>query len=89
MDWKKVWWLITMGLLCLALVACISARLEAVTRHPDNINPDAVKTETSPLTTPTPEPIQGEWPDIDITLPQYAMVNSNKLLASSYVPYVS
>ena len=77
MDWKKVWWLITMGLLCLALVACISARLEAVTRHPDNINPDAVKTETSPLTTP------------DITLPQYAMVNSNKLLASSYVPDVS
>ena len=78
-----------MGLLCLALVAVVSARIDAATAYPDNIDPDAVKEEKIVLSTPTPHPIQDEWPDIDITLPQYAMVNSSRLLASSYVPDVA
>ena len=89
MNWKKTLWLVTLGMLCLALVAVVSARIETANNYPDNYNPNAVVEETSSLITPTPAPIQGEWPDIDITLPQYAMVNSDKLLASSYVPDVS
>ena len=89
LDWKKIAWLGSMGLLCLALIACVSARIDAAVNHPDNVDPDATKAPVISLSTPTPEPIQDEWPDIDITLPQYAMVNSSKLLASSYVPDVS
>ena len=89
MNWKKIAWLVSMGLLCLALVAVVSARIDAATAYPDNIDPDAVKEEKIVLSTPTPHPIQDEWPDIDITLPQYAMVNSSRLLASSYVPDVA
>lgn len=89
LNWKKIGWLISMGLMCLALVAVVSARIEAATNYPDNINPFAEKEEIVVLATPTPAPIQGEWPDIDITLPQYAMVSSAKLLTSSYVPDVS
>ena len=72
MNWKKVAWLVSMGLLCLALLAVVSARIDAATAYPDNIDPDAVKEEKIVLSTPTPHPIQDEWPDIDITLPQYA-----------------
>ena len=89
LNWKKVGWLIGMGLMCIALIAVVSARIDVATNFPDNIDPDAVKEEKPMLSTPTPAPIQDEWPDIDITLPQYAMVNSTKLLASSYVPDVS
>ena len=79
-----------MGMLCLALVAVVSARVAAANNYPDNMPPRPDKEEEEiNQTTPTPSPIQDEWPDIDITLPQYAMVNSNKLLASSYVPDVS
>ena len=45
MNWKKVAWLVSMGLLCLALVAVVSARIDAATAYPDNIAPDAVKEE--------------------------------------------
>lgn len=89
MNWKKIFWLVGMGLLCLALAAVVSARRDISTQFPDNINPDAERIETATLSTPTPAPIQDPWPDIDITLPQYAMVNSSRLLASSYVPDVS
>ena len=83
-------WLVCMGMLCLALVAVVSARVAAANNYPDNMppRPDQEEEEIN-QTTPTPSPIQDEWPDIDITLPQYAMVSSAKLLASSYVPDVS
>lgn len=89
LNWKKISWLIGMGLMCIALIAVVSARIDVASNFPDNIDPDAVKEEKLVLSTPTPAPIQDEWPDIDITLPQYAMVNSSRLLASSYVPDVS
>ncbi len=90
LNWKKIGWLVCMGMLCLALVAVVSARVAAANNYPDNMPPRPDKEEEEiNQTTPTPSPIQDEWPDIDITLPQYAMVNSNKLLASSYVPDVS
>ena len=89
LNWKKISWLVAMGLMCLALVAVASARIDAANNYPDNIDPFAEKEEIVALATPTPVPIQDEWPDIDITLPQYAMVSSAKLLASSYVPDVS
>ena len=89
LNWKKMFWLVAMGLLCLALFAVVDARKEAIYNVPDNINPDAVRDEPLVLSTPTPAPIQDPWPDIDITLPQYAMVNSSRLLASSYTPDVS
>ena len=45
MNWKKIGWLVSMGLMCLALVAVVSARIEAATNYPDNINPFAEKEE--------------------------------------------
>jgi len=79
-----------MALLCLVLFTLVDSRLEISENRPDNVNPRTDNTEvyfTPP--SPTPEPIKGEWPDIDINLPQYAMVNSKKLLASTYAPDVS
>lgn len=90
MDWKKIGWLVCMAFLCLALFTLVDSRRELSESLPDNVSPKTESVEayfTPP--TPTPEPIKGEWPDIDINLPQYAMVNSDKLLASTYVPDVS
>ncbi len=84
-----MFWLVAMGMLCLALAAVVNARREVFTNVPDNLRAEPDSKKTVVLSTPTPAPIQDEWPDIDINLPQYAMVNSERLLASSYSPDVS
>ena len=88
-NFKKMFWLVGMGLLCLALFALIDARKVNVSSRPDNYDPSAGANHVIALSSPTPEPIQDPWPDIDINLPQYAMVNESRLLASSYVPDVT
>lgn len=82
-------WLVSMGLLCVLLLALVNARSEVVANTPDNMNGSVRRKAAEPLASPTPDPIQDPWPDIDINLPQYSMVNSEKLLASSYTPDVS
>ncbi len=84
-----MFWVVSMGMLCLLLFALVHARSETAMNVPDNFHPSTIKEETTAFTSPTPDPITDPWPDIDINLPQYAMVNSTKLLASSYTPDVS
>ena len=90
---KRILWLLTMAALCVVLTAIVVSRADNRTEiifggaegayvHSDSmsfVDPDA---------TPTPEPTEDIWPDIDITLAQYRMVNddTNFLLPSTYAP---
>ena len=87
LNWKKIGWLVCMGMLCLALVAVVSARVAAANNYPDNMppRPDQEEEEIN-QTTPTPSPIQDEWPDIDITQTQYTMVRDGSPLSAAWAP---
>ena len=88
-NWKKMFWLITMAFLILVVIVIKDARHNTLPSYYDNENPNLNSEKEEPIATRAPDPLEGEWPDIDINLPQYAMVNSKKLLASTYVPDVS
>ena len=47
LNWKKIGWLVCMGLMCLALVAVVSARVEAANNYPDNMPPRPEQEEES------------------------------------------
>ena len=89
MNWKKMFWLVAMALGLLLILVIVDARVSTLTSPLDNEYPNSGENAQLPLSTPSPIPLEGEWPDIDITLPQYAMVNANKLLTSNYVPDVT
>ncbi len=91
LNWKKMLWLVAMAFLILIVTILVDSRTETLRYLPDNapdengtaedVNPNAA--------VPTEDPLADKWPDIDITLPQYSMVNAEKLLSSNYVPDVS
>ncbi len=85
-----------MAVLCLVLYTVVRSRAETKTEvivggvdggiiHSDSVNFTALNA------TPTPEPTEDIWPDIDITLGQYSLINSDPshLLSSSYTPDVT
>ena len=91
---KRTLWLLGMAGLCMLLYAIVASRVNATTDvilggsdgayvHSDSVH------FTDTEATETPEPTEDIWPDIDINLPQYSMVNNDRLLSSSYAPDVA
>ena len=93
---KRVSWILLMAVLCLALYTVVRSRAqnktEVILGGVDGglISSDSVN-YTALNATPTPEPTEDIWPQIDITLSQYSLINSDPshLLSSSYTPDVS
>ena len=91
---KKTAWLICMACLCLVLYTIIISRMErqenvilggvdgafVSSDKASFVNLDAVA---------TPEPTEDIWPEIDITLNQYTLVNDNNPLSSAFKPDVA
>ena len=91
---KRVTWILLMAVLCLVLYTVVRSRAENKTDvilggvDGGIISSDSVSF-TALNATPTPEPTEDIWPDIDITLTQYSLIYSGNLLSSSYQPDVS
>ena len=93
---KRVTWILLMAVLVLVLYTVVRSRAENRTdvilggAEGGIISSDSVNF-TAINATPAPEPTEDIWPDIDITLSQYSLINSDPshLLSSSYTPDVS
>ena len=93
MKKRKVLWLLTMAGLCIIIYTIVVSRMDSRTDvifggvdgayvssdKVNFVNPNAIA---------TPEPTVNIWPDIDINLPQYAIVNNDNLVSSAYEPEV-
>ena len=88
---KRVTWILLMAVLVLVLYTVVRSRAENRTdvilggAEGGIISSDSVNyTALNP--TATPEPTEDIWPDIDITLSQYSLINSDPshLLSSPY-----
>ena len=94
MKKRKVLWLLTMAGLCIVLYTIVISRMDNRTdvifggTDGAYVSSDKV-TFINPNAAETPEPTVDIWPDIDITLPQYSIVNNDNLLSSAYEPEVS
>lgn len=92
MNFKKTFWLICMAVLCLALYMVVIARNESFTQDVILGGDDGVYVGQSQASTANPDDMNKnnddglDWPDIDITLPQYTLVNNNNLLSSASIP---
>ncbi len=93
MKYRKTLWLICMAVLCLVLYTIVISRTENMTSlifgGTDGafVTSDSVNM-TDPNRVSTPEPTEDIWPDIDITLQQYSIVNKDNLISSAYEPDV-
>jgi len=90
----KMLWLFCMIALCLALYVLVDARMDSTTNVIfGGVEGAYVKSDSvsfiDPNATEQPEPTADIWPDIDITLTQYTMVNNDNKLSSAYEPDVS
>ncbi len=89
----RVLWLLCMAGLCLVLYTIVVSRIENRTdvifggADGAYIRSDSVSF-LDPNAVATPEPTEDIWPQIDITLPQYSMVNVDNLLSPRYQPDV-
>lgn len=92
---KKVLWLMTMALLCLALFVIVSSRMD---RRSDiifgGVDGAYISSDSVSFTDPnsleeTVQPTEDIWPDIDIDLSQYRIVNADNLLSSAFEPDVA
>ena len=92
---KRISWLVTMTVLSIALYTIVISRDE--TKAEDVIlggnSAVYVGTDRVSFADPNaPEEIADDgldWPDIDITMAQYSLVNENNLLASAYLPDIA
>ena len=89
----KMLWLFGMIALCLALYVVIDARLENTTNIIfGGVEGAYVKSDSVSFVDPNavdqPEPTVDIWPQIDITLRQYTMVNNDNKLSSAFEPDV-
>lgn len=92
---KRIAWLITMAILGIGLYTIVVSRDE--TKAEDIIlggnSAVYVGAEQVSYTDPNaPAEVEDdglEWPDIDITLPQYSLVNADNLLSSAYAPDIA
>ena len=94
MKFKKTIWLVFMACLSLTLYTIVATRMQGRDsvilggtsgvyvgiEHASLSDPDAVVEE---------EDDGLDWPDIDITLPQYTLVNQDNLLSSAYEPDIA
>ena len=93
MKKRKVLWLLTMACLCIVIYTIVISRMENSTDvifggvDGAYVSSDKVNF-SNPNAVATPEPTEDIWPDIDINLPQYSIVNNDNLLSSAYEPEV-
>lgn len=93
MRGKKTAWIICMAGLCLVLYTIVISRMErmenVILGGVDGAFVNSDKASFSDLNAPqTPEPTEDIWPQIDINLPQYVLVNDDKALSSAFKPDV-
>lgn len=92
---KKTLWIITMAFLCLVLYTIVISRMNRQTNvifggvDGAYVNSDSVTFTDPNATEETPVPTENIWPDIDITLDIYSIVNNDNLLSSAYEPEVT
>lgn len=92
---KKTLWIITMAFLCLVLYAIVISRMNRQTNvifggvDGAYVSSDSVTFTDPNATEETPVPTENIWPDIDITLDIYSIVNNDNLLSSAYEPEVT
>jgi len=91
---KKTIWLLTMIVLSVSLYTIIATRLEGR----DSVilgGADSVYVGIDQASFNDPDAVDNsvddglDWPDIDITLPQYTIVNADNLLSSAYEPDIA
>ena len=93
MKGRSVLWLLCMAGLCLVLYTIVISRIENRTdvifggADGAYVSSDSVSF-LDPNVFETPEPTEDIWPQIDITLSQYSMVNNDNLLSPRYAPDV-
>ena len=89
---NKLAWILFAGVLCLSLYLLVTMRSENKTTvilggvDGAFIESDGLTYADPNAVTETPEPTVDIWPDIDITLPQYTMVNAENFLSAAYEP---
>ena len=91
MNRKKILWILGMAVCCLALYTIVISRID---RLEQVIFPGAdgayVSSDSASFAalnvTETPEPTVDIWPVIDLTMPQYVIVNDSNPLTPSYKP---
>lgn len=92
---KKTLWIITMAFLCLVLYTIVISRMNRQTNVIfGGVDGAYVSSDSVTFTDPnameeTPVPTENIWPDIDITLDIYSIVNNDNLLSSAYEPEVT
>lgn len=92
---KKTLWIITMAFLCLVLYTIVISRMNRQTNvifggvDGAYVSSDSVTFTDPNATEETPVPTENIWPDIDITLDIYSIVNNDNLLSSAYEPKVT
>lgn len=92
---KKTLWIITMAFLCLVLYTIVISRMNRQTNvifggvDGAYVSSDSVTFTDPNATEETPVPTENVWPDIDITLDIYSIVNNDNLLSSAYEPEVT
>lgn len=92
---KKTLWIITMAFLCLVLYTIVISRMNRQTNvifggvDGAYVSSDSVTFTDPNATEETPVPKENIWPDIDITLDIYSIVNNDNLLSSAYEPEVT
>ena len=94
MRGKKTAWIICMAGLCLVLYTIVISRMDrmenVILGGVDGafVNSDSVSFIDLNAVA-TPEPTEDIWPQIDITMWQYPLVNDDNLLSSAFQPEVS
>ena len=91
---KRTIWLLSMAALCIVLYTIVISRMDRKTDVIFGGSDSAIIKSDSvsfvdPNVTATPEPTEDIWPQIDITLNQYTIVNNDHLISGSYAPDVS
>lgn len=92
---KKTLWIITMAFLCFVLYTIVISRMNRQTNvifggvDGAYVSSDSVTFTDPNATEETPVPTENIWPDIDITLDIYSIVNNDNLLSSAYEPEVT
>ncbi len=93
MQKRRVLWLLCMAGLSLVLYTIVVSRAQSRTDVIfGGVEGAYVQSNGAafydPNTVPTPEPTEDIWPQIDINLTQYSMVNEDNLLSPRYTPDV-
>ena len=92
MKIKRIMWLVTMACLGLSLYTVVLSRSETQAEDVIFGGADTTYVGAELVSYQDPNAVEEveddglDWPDIDITLPQYSLVNADNLLSSAYEP---